>query len=100
MYWTDQSIDPLVKQASLDGSINDLFEITGKLVEPGAIAVRLSTNQIYFAETEEDHWSIKRAESDGSGFTEYIDLDSSKSFGGAEVAGMAFLQDKLYFTDR
>ena len=101
IYWTDQSDNPQVQRATLNGTIDDSFQVSNSVIKPGAIAVRLKTNEIYWAETQVDNWSIERGQfNEMSGTTStYIDLDANEPYGG-EIAGMDFLQDKLYFTER
>ena len=100
MYWTDQSNDPLVQKATLNGTLDDSFQVSNTVTKPGAIAVMLSTDTIYWAETQKDSWSIQRGEFDGlpGSAPSYINLENE--FYGGEVAGMDFLGEKLYFTER
>ena len=95
LYWTDTGHNPSIWRSNLDGSNQQILINNDQhsIFFPGPIAIHQSTGDIYWAEGHIDHRSIRKADKNGANVV-------SKTLTDETVAGLFFLGDVLYWTDR
>ena len=95
LYWTDTGYNPSIWRSNLDGSNQQKIIDNNQhsIFFPGPIAIHQSTGDIYWAEGHIDHRSIHKADKNGANL-------ASRTLTDETVAGLFFLGDVLYWTDR
>ena len=96
LYWTDTGHSPSVRRSKLDGSSQQVLVSNSHttIILPGAIAVHLSTGDVYWVETHLHNRKICKINKNGA------DLICRTNTEDESIAGIFFLGDVLYWTDK
>uniref|UniRef100_A0A0M3IQI1 EGF-like domain-containing protein n=1 Tax=Ascaris lumbricoides TaxID=6252 RepID=A0A0M3IQI1_ASCLU len=93
LFWTDWGQRPRIERAYMDGSDRHILVDT-KIYWPNTIALDLTTNRVYFADSKLDY--IDFVNYDGTGRTQVL---SSPKFVQHPHA-LAIFEDMIYYSDR
>ena len=96
LYWTDTGHSPSVRRSKLDGSSQQVLVSNSHatIILPGAIAVHPSTGDVYWVETHLHNRKICKINKNGA------DLICRTNTEDESIAGIFFLGDVLYWTDK
>uniref|UniRef100_A0A0K0FI56 Low-density lipoprotein receptor-related protein (inferred by orthology to a C. elegans protein) n=1 Tax=Strongyloides venezuelensis TaxID=75913 RepID=A0A0K0FI56_STRVS len=93
MFWTDWGQNPRIEKANMDGSDRKII-VNTKIYWPNTIALDLTTNRVYFADSKLDY--IDFVNYDGSGRHQVI--ASTKYV--QHPHALAVFEDMIYYSDR
>ncbi|GMT30081.1 hypothetical protein PFISCL1PPCAC_21378, partial [Pristionchus fissidentatus] len=93
LFWTDWGQNPRIERANMDGS-NRMTIVNTKIYWPNTIALDLTTDRVYFADSKLDY--IDFCNYDGTGRVQVI---SSQKFVQHPHA-LAIFEDSMYYSDR
>ena len=96
LYWTDTGHSPSVRRSKLDGSSQQVLVSNSHatIILPGAIAIHPSTGDVYWVETHLHNREICKINKNGA------DLICRTNTEDESIAGIFFLGDVLYWTDK
>ncbi|RCN53216.1 Low-density lipoprotein receptor domain class A [Ancylostoma caninum] len=93
MFWTDWGQNPHIERANMDGTDRRII-VNTKIYWPNTIALDLTTDRVYFADSKLDY--IDFVNYDGTGRTQV--LSSSKFV--QHPHALAIFEDFMYYSDR